>query len=150
MKSKSLFAVCAALSVRAGPAASADKRRIILGAVVGMIIGIVPAQADSLPFPVVSVGDPFEGTLSINLATPLDPLALPNHYNYPLGSNFYPSLPAGTITVTLGGVTFSQMFTYIVVPLGYGDYSWSTDSTPPYDVVTVDGIPSAAGFGGSV
>jgi hypothetical protein len=67
-----------------------------LGLVVGMIIGIMPAQADSSFFPIVHAGDVFTGQFSIDPATPLDPGIL-NYYHFPLGSNFWPSSPLAAL-----------------------------------------------------
>jgi len=43
--------------------------RTVLGAVVGMVIGIVPEQADAF-FPIVNPGDAFAGQISIDPTTP--------------------------------------------------------------------------------
>src|SRR5262249_10844340 len=71
-----------------------------------------PAYSDTF-FPMVNAGDTFSGQISIDPTVPFDPVA-----------NFYHSPSLGTITINLGGKTFSEILTVVSAPVGFGDYSW--------------------------
>jgi hypothetical protein len=90
----------------------------LLGAAVAMvIIGITPANADSF-FPAVNTGDTFTGQLTLNPATPVDPALTVACCGYDSPSGI------GTLTVNIGGNTFSELISIVVAPVGFGNYSW--------------------------
>jgi len=117
--------------------------RTVLGAVVGMVIGIVPEQADAF-FPIVNPGDAFAGQISIDPTTP------PNSGGDPL-LHQYVSPSIGVFTVNIGGATFSEPVTLIqsvvFTPGVTWEYSWSAQQEPfPGDTLSFNGTPLSFGF----